>query len=177
MTQNLAPVVGDSLYVWAGDQPDLPSVHDSPHKRQITSTINILHLPSGQWTSQLTRGTPPPGVIGYSCTVINSNIYYFGGWCGHDSCYYNNITCLDTLTLKWSQVQANDDSVMKRGYGGMMAVDYGTGQHHLLTVGGQGSPPTVPHPQHQYVQLSDGSVRTNEVNLFDLSSGKSSSVH
>ena len=169
-----SPVIGDSVFVWAGNQPDLPRVHDSTQKRQFTSTIDILSLTSGQWTTQLTRGTPPLGVRGYSCTVINSNIYYFGGWCGHDDCYHNTLSCLDTLTLKWSHLPT-DETVMKRAYGGMTSIQFSSGQQYLLTVGGCGFPSYCTCTSSSLSVCTDiltGIVRTNETNLFNVSTGK-----
>ena len=166
--------MGDRIFVWAGNQPNSPQEHDSPQKRQYTSYIDIFHVPTGQWTSQQTRGTPPCGITAYRCTVISNNIYYFGGWCGHDICYYNDLTVLDTLTLKWTQLQPTTDYIMKRASGGLISVD----DDQLLTVGGQGSSPTHYHQQYQYIQLPNtgGAVRTNECNLFSLSTGKCPSL-
>ena len=169
-----APVVGDNVYVWAGAQPDSPEEHDSSHKRQYSSCIDIFTVPSGQWSSQRTSGTPPLGITEYRCTVINSNIYFFGGYCGHDICYHNHITVLDTLTLKWTQLKDNVDFVMKRASGGLLAVELMNGDQYLFTVGGLGSTPTHYQPQFQYHQYPSGLVRTNECNLFSLSTGKCS---
>uniref|UniRef100_A0A1X7SGK4 Uncharacterized protein n=1 Tax=Amphimedon queenslandica TaxID=400682 RepID=A0A1X7SGK4_AMPQE len=88
--------VGDSLYVWAGDQDGLPGVHDSEEKRRIASHIQHFTPSTGQWISRGTTGTPPLGVMQYCCTAINDLLYYFGGYCGHDDCFHNSITQLDT---------------------------------------------------------------------------------
>ena len=56
--------VGDSLYVWAGRQDGLPSVHDSEEKRKLTSNIQHFTPSTGQWVSRATTGTPPLGVSG-----------------------------------------------------------------------------------------------------------------
>ena len=66
-TRHKAPVIGDSLYLWGGSQLALPLVHDSPQKKQLASLVEVFSFSTGQWSSQLTRGTPPQGVIGYSC--------------------------------------------------------------------------------------------------------------
>ena len=78
------------MYVWGGDELGLPQVHSSNKKRTFTSKIKIFHLPSGQWNVKTTSGTPPLGVIGYSCTAVGEKIYYFGGFCGHDDCFHNS---------------------------------------------------------------------------------------
>ena len=46
------------------------------------------------------------------------------------------------------------------------------GTQYLLVIGGEGSTPTTRHSQYQYDQLATGRVRTNEHNLFNLSTSK-----
>ena len=166
-------VIKDWMYAWGGYEPGLPPVHSSNEKQTFTSKIKKFHLTSGQWNVKATSGNPPLGVIGYSCAAVGEKIYYFGGWCGHDVCYYNSLNELDTVNLTWKQLQSTDNhtSVMKRGYGGMITVeDDGT---YLLMIGGIGSPPTVQIQQAQYV-YSEGRVRTNECNMYNILTGKCS---
>ena len=63
--------VGDSLYVWAGRQDDLPEVHDSEEKRKLTGNIHHFTPSTGQWVSRATTGTPPLAVRAYSCMYCN----------------------------------------------------------------------------------------------------------
>ena len=165
------PVIGDSLYLWAGAQPDLPEVHDSPQKRKLTSTVETFSFSSARWSSHLTRGTPPLGVAGYSCTAFHSNIYYYAGWCGHDDCYHNSLNVLNTLTMSWTQLHPNDESRMKKAYGGILSLEF-DGTDYLFMVGGIGSTaPAVKHPQFQYEQLNID-LLTNEQLLYNLSNGE-----
>ena len=166
-------MIGDSLYLWGGDQPNFPKVHNSDEKRRLTSQVQIFNITSGKWDSKLTRGNPPLGVSGYSCTTLNSKIYYFGGFCRHDICYHNSLNELDTSTLSWTQISPTNDRrpVMKRGFGGMILTEYG-GVHCLLVIGGSGSPPSTQLPQAEYISLSSGRVRTNEQNLYNMSTSK-----
>ena len=166
-----APVIGGSLYLWAGNQPGLPEVHDSPQKRKLTSTVETFSFSSARWSSHLTRGTPPLGVTGYSCTTFRSNIYYYAGWCGHDHCYHNSLNVLNTLTMSWTQLHPNDESRMKKAYGGMLSLEF-DGTDYLFMVGGVGTTPAVKHPQFQYEQIKDGLVSTNEQLLYNLSNGE-----
>jgi hypothetical protein len=160
------------LYTWGGNHPDLPAVHDSLLKREWRSKIETFHISTGRWTIRPTTGSPPLGVIGYSCSIIDDyKIAFFGGWCGHDSCYYNSLHQLDIKEFNWTQLSKSPDGVMKRGYGGMITIEDDDGIK-LLMIGGCGSPPTIPHQQFQYVKLSSGRVRTNEINMFTPSSGK-----
>ena len=166
-------VIGDVLYLWAGEQGDLPRVHDSDRKRELTSNIELYHVQSGQWSIKPTSGKPPLGMRGYSCSAVNDKIYYFGGHCGHDYCYHNSLNELDTVTTKWKELQPTNDDilVMKRGYGGMITIE-DDGIHCLLMIGGEGSPPTVELPDIEYVQLNDDWVYTNKQNMYNLFTGK-----
>ena len=168
--------MGDSLYVWAGSQDHLPKTHDSEEKRKFTSNIQHFTLSTGHWVSRDTTGTPPLGVIAYSCTAIDDQLYYFGGACGHsDDCYHNSITQLDTINLQWRELEPTDAtrSVMMRGWGGMISFEH-DGVHHLLMIGGLGSKPSaaVQLPHYEYESLSSGRWRTNEHSIYNLSSSK-----
>ena len=167
-----APVIGDSLYLWGGNYPYLPPVHDSPQKRKLTSTVETFSFSSTRWSSHLTRGTPPLGLIGYSCTTFRSNIYYYAGYCGHEDCYYNSLNVLNTLTMSWTQLHPNDESRMKKGYGRMLSLEF-DGTDYLFMVGGVGpTAPVVKHPQFQYEQIMNGRVLTNEQLLYNLSNSE-----
>ena len=166
--------VGDnSLYVWAGGQPSLPEVHNSEGKRRITSNIQHFTPSAGQWITRGTTGTPPLGVREYCSTAINDLLYYFGGYCGHDSCYHNSITELDTVSLRWRELEPTDATrpVMRRGYGGMISFEH-DGEHHLLMIGGTGSKPAVQLPHYKYIKLRNGRWRTNEHSIYNISSSK-----
>uniref|UniRef100_A0A1X7V6X6 Uncharacterized protein n=1 Tax=Amphimedon queenslandica TaxID=400682 RepID=A0A1X7V6X6_AMPQE len=169
--EHKAPVIGESLYLWAGNQVDLPKVHDSLQKRELTSTVDVYQLSTADWSSHLTRGTPPLGVIGYSCTTSHSNIYYFGGACGHDVCYHNMLNVLNTIKMQWTSCSNAEQLLMKKAYAGMISLEF-DGSEYLFILGGYGSIPTVYHPQFQYDQLNDGDVRTNEQLLYDVSTGQ-----
>ena len=73
--------------------------------------------------------------------------------------------------MNWTLLQPNNDSMMKKAYGGMISLDFDKTEY-LFIVGGLGSTPTVHHPQFQYDQRKDGLVRTNEQLLYNLSTGK-----
>ncbi|XP_019861162.1 PREDICTED: uncharacterized protein LOC109589542 [Amphimedon queenslandica] len=163
---------GDSLYMWGG-QDILPGVHDSEEKRRITSNIEHFTPSTGQWITRDTTGTPPLGVRDYCCTAINDQLYYFGGWCGHASCYHNSITQLDTVSLQWRELEATDATrpVMRRGSGGIISFEH-DGVYHLLMIGGYGSKPAVQLPRFKYIILPSGNWRTNEHSIYNLSSRK-----
>uniref|UniRef100_A0A1X7SG64 Uncharacterized protein n=1 Tax=Amphimedon queenslandica TaxID=400682 RepID=A0A1X7SG64_AMPQE len=167
-----APVVGESVFLWGGQRPDLPVVHDSPQKRKFLSTIDRLEFKTGCWSSHVTRGTSPPlGAIGYFSSTRNNDIFFFGGWCGHDICCYNDVNSFNSLTYEWSNIIPTSDAVMKRGYGGMVCME-SMGTEYLFMIGGTGSTPTTYQSQYQYIQIGRSRIRTNEQNLLNLSTSK-----
>ena len=163
-------MIRGNLYLWGGSE--LPHVHNNDDKRGLTSQINIFNIASGVWDSSPTRGNPPLGVKGYLCTSVSDKIYYFGGWCHHNQCYHNSINELDTSTFTWTQLQPTDDSitVMRRAFGGIKSTEH-AGVYRLLCIGGVGSPPSTKPLQARYHQLPSGKVRTNEQNIYDLTTG------
>ena len=165
--------VGDSLFLWAGQQDGLPMVHDSREKRKHLSCIQHFPLSTGQWISRATTGAPPLGVISYFCTAIDNQLYFFGGWCGHDVCYHNSITQLNTERFQWKELVQTDPArpVMRKCSGGMMSFEH-DGAQHLLMIGGVGSEPTIQLPYVKYVKFFDEIWRTNEHSIYNLSSSK-----
>ena len=167
-----APVVGESVFVWGGSRPDLPSVHDSPQKRKFLSTIDRLEFRTGRWSFHVTRGTSPPlGAMGYFCTTRNTDIFFFGGDCGVGMCYHNDVNSFNSLTYEWSNIIPTSDAVMKRSAGGMVCME-SMGTEYLFMIGGTGSTPTTYQSQYQYIQKVNGHICTNEQNLLNLSSSK-----
>ena len=95
-------IVGEKLYLWGGWQKDFPEVHSSDEKTDLTSTVDVLNLHKGEWEKVEIFGQPPLGVRGYVCTAVGSNIYYFGGYCGHDWCRHYSLKYEKKLPLKYS---------------------------------------------------------------------------
>ena len=170
--EHSAPVVRESLFVWGGNRPGLPLVHDSPQKEKFLSTIDRLDMRTARWSFHVTRGTSPPlGPVGYFSTTRNTDIFFFGGWCGHDDCYHYDVNLFNSLTYEWTNLIPTSDTVMKRAFGGMMCMEC-MGTEYLLIIGGHGSTPTTRHSQYQYDQLVNDRDCTNEHNLFNLSTSK-----
>ena len=159
--------------MWGGEQDGLPEVHDSEEKRRITSNIQHFTPSTGQWITRGTTGTPPLRVRAYCCTAINDLLYYFGGDCGHDDCYLNSITQLDTVSLQWRELEPTDATrpVMRRGWSGMISFEH-DGVHHLLMIGGMGPKPAVQLPHYKYIEYSSGRCHTNEHSMYNISSSK-----
>ena len=125
-------VVGNKLYVWSGNQRDRPKIHSSEAKQRYNSSVEVLDLITGNWRQYPTTGDPPLGVSSYASAVIDNNIIYFGGWCGHEKCYHNSLTSLCVDTMQWKELSpTNPDTgpMMKSGCG-MIPVKI-DGKYHL----------------------------------------------
>ena len=76
--------------------------------------------------------------------------------------------------MSWTQLNPNDESRMKKGYLGMLSLEF-DGTDYLFMVGGIGpTAPAVKHPQFQYEQnqIKIDRVLTNEQLLYNLSNGE-----
>ena len=155
--------------MWAGNQDDAPSVHDSAEKRTFLSRVDVYHLQRGSWEQQTTSGTPPLGMFGYSCVAVDSVLHYFGGGCGHDDCYHNSVHKLSTTSLQWRELAptaTEGRGPIKKCYGGMVAFKDGE-EGFLFVVGGNGPTPSSRQPGAQYELY-----KTNEQHMFSLSTSE-----
>ena len=146
-------------------------VHENEDKRQISSSVNIFHLPTRE--RKLTIGNPPSGVMFYACTNLENNIFYFGGCCKADDCFHNNLYKLNSLTNKWEEIVSNtpDNEPMRKRSCGMMS--YSTnGEDNVLLFGGFGPIPTTKQSEFQYVPLPNNPnlCYTNEAHTMCVSS-------
>ena len=168
-------VVDNQLYLWGGHQDGMPVVHDSAEKRQFYSSVEVFDVNTGCWEQRTTRGTPPLGVVGYSCAAVRNELHYFGGRCGHGGgCYHNRVHILSTSTLQWRML------VPSTTEGGAPMQKYHCGMLHftdeeedlLYVVGGYGhAAPSSPQHGAQYQPTGFG-VRTNEQHIFSLSTSE-----
>ena len=80
------------------------------------------------------------------------------------------MNCLDTSTLQWKELQStNNNSVTKRGFGGMIVMGKEGEPQQLLVIGGEAPISTIAQYHHQFkynkmIALHDR-VRTNEQNI------------
>ena len=171
-------VVGNHLYMWGGEQDGMPRTHDSAEKRQFFSSVEVFDVNTGCWEQRTTRGTPPLGVMGYSCVAVRNELHYFGGYCGHDRCYHNSVHTLSTSTLQWRMLAPStteDGAPMQKYWCGM--VHFTDGEEDLLYVVGGWGPAVPSSPQHgaQYQKPYGGiggGVCTNEQHIFSLSTSE-----
>ena len=169
-------VVDNQLYLWGGYQYGMPEVYDSAEKRQFYSSVEVFDMNTGCWEQRTTRGTPPLGVQGYSCSVaVRNELHYFGGWCGHSSCYHNSVHTLSTSTLQWRMLAPSTTeggAPMQKRWCGMVHFTYGE-EDLLYVVGGWGhAAPSSPQHGAQYLPYISGTVRTNEQHIFSLSTSE-----
>ena len=149
-------------------------VHDNEDKRQITTSVDIFHLPIFQWERTLTAGNPPSGVMSYACTNLEeNNLLYFGGSCKVDDCFHNTLYQLNSLTNKWEEIVSitSDTEPIKKHGCGMMS--YSTnGEYNFLLFGGFGPRPTTKQTQSQYIPLpgTPHLCYTNEAHIMCASS-------
>ena len=174
--EHTSNVAGNNLYVWSGSQKDYPRVHNDEAKRKYNSHVEVLNLTTGNWRQFPTTGrsNPPLGVTGYASAVIDNNIIYFGGFCGHEGCYHNSVTALCVDTLSWKELSPTNAHTgpMMKCYCGVVAVKI-EGKNYLLVIGGHGPlVNTLQQDTAEYIKLTDINFLTNEQHYFDLSSGK-----
>ena len=114
-------VVGDTVYLWAGSDSTIPKTHNSEEKLKLLSRIETFNVNIGCWEQRTTHEAPPLGVESYSCVAVKSELYYFGGGCGHEGCYHNSIYALSTSTLRWKMLapttSGNGAPMKKHGCG------------------------------------------------------------
>ena len=167
-------VVGEEVYLWGGGQDGLPRVHDSAEKRAFLSSVEVFNVNTGCWEQRTTRGTPPLGVWGYSCVAVRNDLYYFGGGCGHDVCFYNSVHTLSTSTLQWRMLApttSEDGAPMKKS--GCGVVHFTDEEEDLLfVVGGYGPTPSSHQHGARYRQARKGYSNTNEQHIFCLSTSE-----
>ena len=158
------------MFVWGGYRPGLPQVHDSPEKRQFTSSVDVYNVLNGSYVKRPTTGTPHTGTFLYSCCSVGSDIYYFGGQCELPfGCYHNNLSVLNTNSNKWREIVC-DDGPMKKSSCGMIPFS-SDGQDYLLVIGGGGPLPanTPVHSQYTPNPYDPSLCYTNEIHIVCIS--------
>ena len=106
--------------------------------------------------------------------LYGDDLHFFGGHCGHRSCYHNGVHKLSTSSLQWAMLSpttSEDGAPMKKAYCGMVAFKDGE-EAILFVVGGSGTTPSSRQPGAQYEEIFSGCVRTNEQHMFTLSTSE-----
>ncbi|XP_019854337.1 PREDICTED: uncharacterized protein LOC109583431 [Amphimedon queenslandica] len=165
--------------MWGGVQPDLPMIHDSEKKKSMCSVMEVCHLGTGRWEQKPTTGNPPMiGVTGYAAAAIGNVIFYFGGYCNHDSCYHNILCSFNVDTFNWKELSPSTSrhGPMMKSHCDMIAIKV-SGEDYLVVIGGYGPSFLYNTPKHPGAQYSgEGLVfnrqRCNEINYYKLSTGQ-----
>ena len=85
--------------VWDGT---LVVFHGGTNDRQFLNDLVVLHLESGLWSRPTIKGGPSPRAF-HCCTVIGTNIYFFGGRTG--ARMHTDAWKLDTNLWEWTLLQ------------------------------------------------------------------------
>ena len=161
------------MYFWAGSNLKMPKTHDSAEKRKFLSRIDTFNVNTGCWELRTTRGTPPLGVESYSCVAVKSELYYFGGGCGHPKCYHNSVCALSTSTLQWRMLtpttSGNGAPMKKHGCG---IIHFTDKEEDLLFAVGGCALSSSSHQHGAKYQAGSGYVHTNEQHIFCLSTSE-----
>ena len=166
-------ILDGKLYSWGGARLNIPYEHDSDEKRNVTSFVEVLDIPSLSWSRVPTVGIPPAAVINYSCASISDTVYYFGGHCKPTDCHHNDVFAFSTASNKWNEILCTDtkNTPMKKAGSGMISFSSDK-EDYLLTIGGFGPIPATtpshsvytPHPALPY------RMYTNETLVLCVSS-------
>ena len=162
-------LIGDEVFVWGGYRPALPDVHDSPEKRQFTSSVYEFNLLNGSYVKKPTTGTPHTGTMCYSCCSVGSDIYYFGGQSESSGYDHNNLSVLNINSNKWREIVCDDGPMKKSGCG--VIPFRSDGQDYLLVIGGHGSglANTPVHSQYTPHPNNPSLCSTNEIHIMCIS--------
>ena len=158
--------------MWVGWQPGLPAVHDSDKKKSMSSVMEVCHLPSGRWEQKPTTGTPPLGIRGYAAAAIGNEIFYYGGWCSHPSCYHNSLFSFNVDTFNWKELSptTRHHGPWMKWHCGMVALKL-DGEDYLVVIGGTAGSCYDNTPEQPGAQYEHGGF-CNEIHYYKLSSGQ-----
>ena len=146
-------------------------------KRKYNSRVEIFNLTTGNWRYCTTTGNPPLSTNGFASAVIDNNIIYFGGYCGHEGCYHNSVHSLCVDTMHWKELSPTNSHTgpMMKMLSKMIPIKI-DGKNYLLAIGGQGPPISIPRQDTAQYNKIVTNFGTNEHHYYDLSSGKSNTL-
>ncbi|XP_019859167.1 PREDICTED: uncharacterized protein LOC109587365 [Amphimedon queenslandica] len=166
--------LGNKAVVWGGMQAGLPEVHQSPIKTQCTSVVEVFDVRTAKWIQEKTIGNPPLGVRGQACAAVGYDLYFFGGFCGHDWCRHNTVYCLDTLTNVWREVVPKNPgkTPMKKTRCGMFGFSLNS-EDYLCILGGTGLLCSANLTEATYIPWKENPDWgwTNELHFYALRNG------
>ena len=137
-----AVAVDNKLHMWGGSKEK---------SREEADKMEVFDISTELWKQKPTHGTSPPGLWYTAYTVVGSSLFVFGGYDGVS--HHNTLFKLDLHNFQWEQVQVSNPSSGPQRKSGCRMVSYGDNQ--LVIFGGY-----------------TGSVRTDELHVFDLDKGE-----
>ena len=158
-----AAAVGGKCYLWGGFVQDFFEIG----RKKLVSTVEIFDPNLETWQECSTTGVSPPGLYDGACTSLLDSLYWFGGYDGKS--FYNSLHRLDTTTLKWTELQPQNEAEgpMRKKWCGMVSFS----QDQLATFGGYGRPTKSPiQSGATFIKnpFSSGMGWSNELHVFDI---------
>jgi len=143
-----------------------------PWLTQPPTVVDVFDPATEKWEQITTTGPPPPGFIDASCTVIGAQLYIFAGWGWDDNNYFNNIQELNTINLKWTQLNDANQGEAPMAKNGTAMISYN--QKILIAIGGYGILASHRRSGTEYIpsQNFPGHGWTNELLSFDVNSSE-----
>ena len=145
-------------------------MHDNEEKRTVISRLDVLNLPSMEWSSVSTTGTPPAGAMDYGATTIGEDTMYIfdGGRCDNGDCVHNDLYQLNNNDKVWRCIPCTNRP-MKKHSCGFISYSY-QGSDYIVALGGKGGkqPPAEPQLHSLYTPSSSGNYYTNEVHIMNV---------
>lgn len=166
--------IGSKMIIWGGTHSGLPEEHTSDLKTKLTSILEVFDVEKGTWAQETTVGQPPLGVRGHCSATLDTDIYYFGGYCGHDWCRHNTLHCLDTINNVWRLVEPTNSTrgPMKKSRCGIVGFTDNNKQY-LCVFGGTGHLSSASQTNATYIPWKENPNWgwTNETHIFDFETG------
>ena len=158
-----AAAVGGKCYLLGGFVQDFLG----NGRKKLVSTVEIFDPYLETWEKHPTTGDPPPGLYDAACTSVLNSLYWFGGWDG--LFFYNSLHRLDTTTLKWTELQPEneDEGPMRKKWCAMVSFS----PDQLATFGGYAHPTKSPiQSGATFIDnpFSSGMGWSNELHVFDI---------
>lgn len=166
-----AAQIGKKSFLWGGCTQDF----SASGKNILVSVVEVFDNFQEKWEQFRTNQVTPPGLYDGACTTVSESLYHFGGFDGDSNC--NSLHCLNSVTLEWTKIHSQtpgNQPMPKSGHGFVTYHDEAVGVTRLAAFAGYGNPLTPTQPGARFIpntSSSDGSGWTNELHLFNLTTG------
>ena len=148
---------GDLAYFWGGSGDMEPKA------------VFIFRHDTETWTRRLMSGPhPPAGLRSGGCAMLGHNLYLYGGF-DKNEYNYGDLYELNTQTWQWRKLCDGSAGGPGEKYGCRM-ISY---QDQLLVLGGCYDEMPGSRQAGARYERQGSSIRTNEVHVYSLTSGRS----